>query len=424
VVVVGGGLAGLVAATLLGRRGCDVRLFESAETLGGRAQTEHRDGYSFNLGPHALYAKGVARRVLGELDVEYSGHPPASQGLFASLGADLHVLPAAPASLLRTTLFSFREKLQVARLLAGLPKLDLAPWRGKPVSEWIASAASERVRFLLSGLVRVATYANAPDQLDAAAAIHQIQLALAANVLYLDRGWGELVRGLERRAREAGVKVTTRARVAGLELARGAVSSITLDDGTRVEAHDVVIAGDPQTALRLAQPERAPALARAIAALVPVRAACLDLALQRLPRPDRNFALGLDRPLYLSVHSASGAALAPPGGALIQLARYLAPDETPDRESMRTALEGLADEVQPGWRAVLVHQRLMPAMTVSHGLPSYREPRPAARVGEIPGLWLAGDWVGEQGLLADAAAASAETVARAIDTEEASRKVA
>jgi phytoene dehydrogenase-like protein len=425
VVVVGGGLAGLVAANLLARRGCDVRLFESAESLGGRAQTEHRDGYSFNLGPHALYANGDARRVLRDLGVEYGGHTPAAQGLFASLRGRLHVLPAAPASLLRTTLFSFREKLQVARLLAGLPKLDLAPWRGKPVAEWIAAASSsERVRFLLSGLVRVATYTNAPDEIDAAVAIHQIQLALAANVLYLDRGWGELVRGLERRAREAGVTVTMRARVDRVELANGAVAAVVLDDGTRVEARDVVVAGDPQSAVRLAQRERAPELARAIAALVPVRAACLDLALARLPRPDRNFALGLDRPLYLSVHSASGAALAPPGGALIHLARYLAPDETPHREAMRVVLESLADEVQPGWREVLVHQRLMPAMTVSHGLPSYRRVRPTARVAEIPGLWVAGDWVGERGLLADAAVASAEAVAREIETLEASRKVA
>ena len=424
VVVVGGGLAGLVAATLAARRGRDVRLLESADSLGGRAQTEHHDGYSFNLGPHALYVKGDAVRVLRELGVEFNGHLPASTGLFAGLGGKLHVLPAAPASLFRTTLFSFREKLQVARLLAGLPKVDLARWRGKSVAEWIAAGPpSERVRLLLGGLVRVATYANAPDQLDAAAAIHQIQLALAANVYYLDGGWGVLVQGLERRAREAGVAITTRARAERLVLENGRVAAVVLDDGTWVEASDVVVAGDPDTALRLAEKERAPRLAREIAALVPVRAACLDLALSRLPRPDRNFALGLDRPFYLSVHSAA-AALAPPGGALIQVARYLAPDEAAPREAMRAALEGWADAVQPGWRDVLVRQRLMPAMTVSHGLPSYRGPRPQPKVAEIGGLWLAGDWVGDRGLLADAAVASAEAVAGAIESRQASRKVA
>jgi phytoene dehydrogenase-like protein len=100
VIVVGGGLAGLVAATLLARRGAAVRLFESASSLGGRAQTEEQDGFSFNLGPHALYASGEAARVLRLLGVEYQGHPPASTGLFASVAGELHVLPAAPASLL------------------------------------------------------------------------------------------------------------------------------------------------------------------------------------------------------------------------------------------------------------------------------------------------------------------------------------
>jgi phytoene dehydrogenase-like protein len=271
--------------------------------------------------------------------------------------------------------------------------------------------------------VRVATYTNAPDQLDAAAGIQQIQMALAANVLYVDGGWATLVRGLEQRAREVGVEISTGTRVAGLTTAHGSVESVVLHGGGRVAADDVVVAGDPETAMRLTEKERAPGLAREIEALVPVRAACLALALTRQPRPDRNFALGLDHPFYLSVHSAS-AALAPRGASLIHVARYLAPNESTPREATRAALEGFADLAQPGWRDLVVHQRLMPAMTVSHGLPSYRRPRPAPGVSEIGGLWIAGDWVGDRGMLADAAAASAETVASAIASTESGRKVA
>ena len=47
---------------------------------------------------------------------------------------------------------------------------------------------------------------------------------------------------------------------------------------------------------------------------VPVRASCLDVGLVRLPRPENRFALGVDRPHYFSVHSAT-AALAPDGQA-------------------------------------------------------------------------------------------------------------
>ena len=45
-------------------------------------------------------------------------------------------------------------------------------------------------------------------------------------------------------------------------------------------------------------------------------------ALSSLPDKDTLFALGIDRPLYFSVHSTH-AKLAPEGGALIHVAKYL-----------------------------------------------------------------------------------------------------
>ena len=53
-VVVGGGLAGLTAATYLARAGSKVTLYEKASGLGVRAATRERDGYYFNHGMHAI----------------------------------------------------------------------------------------------------------------------------------------------------------------------------------------------------------------------------------------------------------------------------------------------------------------------------------------------------------------------------------
>ena len=44
VVVIGGGIAGLTAAALIGHRGRRVRLFEKAGELGGRAVAEENGG--------------------------------------------------------------------------------------------------------------------------------------------------------------------------------------------------------------------------------------------------------------------------------------------------------------------------------------------------------------------------------------------
>ena len=52
--IVGGGIAGLIAAVRLARAGAQVSVFESAGAMGGRARTRQADGYFLNQGPHAL----------------------------------------------------------------------------------------------------------------------------------------------------------------------------------------------------------------------------------------------------------------------------------------------------------------------------------------------------------------------------------
>src|ERR1051326_5019092 len=76
-IVVGGGLAGLAAATFLARKGRTVILFEKSQTVGGRSITEIKDNFRFNLGPHALYCAGRGAQVLGELGVEFNGRRPS-----------------------------------------------------------------------------------------------------------------------------------------------------------------------------------------------------------------------------------------------------------------------------------------------------------------------------------------------------------
>ena len=57
-------------------------------------------------------------------------------------------------------------------------------------------------------------------------------------------------------------------------------------------------------------------------------------------------------------------------------------------------------------------------MTVSHSLPLACEDglagRPAVSAAGHPNVFLAGDWVGPEGLLADASAASAAVIARQV----------
>src|SRR4051812_10688411 len=82
VVVVGGGLAGLISATLVGRAGLPVVLLEKSSVVGGRAVTRQKNGFSFNLGPHALYRHGMLRQTLKHLGITVVGAIPAGDGGF------------------------------------------------------------------------------------------------------------------------------------------------------------------------------------------------------------------------------------------------------------------------------------------------------------------------------------------------------
>jgi len=77
----------------------------------------------------------------------------------------------------------------------------------------------------------------------------------------------------------------------------------------------------------------------------------------------------------------------------------------------------MLDCIQPGWRAEVVTRRLMRDLVVTHDLPQAAHGglrgRTAGAVGGIRNLWLAGDWVGPTGMLADAAFASARAAALA-----------
>ena len=77
-------------------------------------------------------------------------------------------------------------------------------------------------------------------------------------------------------------------------------------------ATSVIIAAGPHDAADLLPPEKLPCLHEWAAQAKPVSAACLDVGLSRLPRPKASFALGIDQPLYFSVHSAF-ATLGPEG---------------------------------------------------------------------------------------------------------------
>ncbi len=429
VVVIGGGVGGLAAATYLARQGKHVRLLEQSHAVGGRARTKQQDGFFLNIGPHALYRGGRGIEVLRELGVEPRGKVPAVSGAFAIKDGTKHTFPVGLASLLTTSLFGLSAKLETARFLASLPKLRGNLVMNVSLREWLDANISHRgVQDFLLTAFRIATYTNAPELMSAGTAIEQLKLAFQSNVLYLDGGWQTLVDGLTRSAEQAGVAIETGVKVEAVERdASGSVTGVRTEDGRVLKATNVVIASSPAIAARLVKGSRDSPLQKWADEAIPVKAACLDVALSYLPAPRATAGFSVDRPLYLSVHSAS-AKLAPDGGALIQVAKYLPPDHCDSPAAVERELEGLLDLVQPGWRDALVYRRFLPDMIVMNAMPVARtsgvDGRPQPEIEDVPGLYVVGDWVGNEGLLVDASLASARQAAVLIGAARSARRAA
>lgn len=422
VVIVGAGIAGLAAAAYTTRAGLRTVVLDRSDRPGGRAISEDRDGYGFNLGPHALYCNGPAEAVLGKLGVRYTGGKPRVAGI-AVRGSRRYRLPATPADLVASRLLPWPAKWETARIVSRLGR-DSQDRAGSfdrmSFADWVRSVARQpATRELLCALARVATYADAPEIASAGATLQQLGRAVRDGVLYLDGGWQVLVDGLRGAAEAAGATVLTGARAAQVGLtadgiAGRAVDGVLLADGTQIAAGSVILATPPAAARDLVAAGGVTALDAWAADAIPVRAAALTVGLRALPDPKVLFGLGIDRPLYLSVHSAY-ARLAPAGGALIHVAKYLDPAETTDSHVDRREIEAFLDLLQPGWRTVCVAEQYLPKITVASSLVTAAvgglSGRPTAAVPGVAGLFVAGDWVGPEGMLADATLASARDAA-------------
>jgi phytoene dehydrogenase-like protein len=271
---------------------------------------------------------------------------------------------------------------------------------------------AQSTRTILRALARLTTYVAAPDRQCAEATIEQIKMSFSS-VKYLHGGWSQLIEQLAEKAQADGIPIRTESRVDSVSVQDGKVRA-HLSAGGTVMADKIILATPPAEAQRILGAWAGPrGLHRDYQ---PARAACLDLALDKLPRPDRSFVLGLDESYYFSDHTAY-ADLAPKGGAVIHVAKYLTPqtaaaESRDDPSTLRAELEDFLSLVQPGWQKHVRYSRFLPRMPVadiwpeasSHGLNG----RPQVFQPDMPNILLAGDWAGSEALLVDAACASGQ----------------
>lgn len=432
VAVVGGGLSGLAAATYLGRKGLSVVVIEKARELGGRARTTVEQGFSLNLGAHAVYRNGAAWAVLDELSVPRIGGVPAGSGAVALTRDGVHALPTGLLSMLTTGLLGLGGKLEISKVLATLGGIDATTWARRSAVEWIESAVTAReARAFLAGFVRLSTYAGDLERLSAGAAITQLQQATKHNVLYVDGGWQTLVDALRDRATGSGATILTGGGVARVERWSdgGSLRTERRDDGgslraerwgdsgsPRAERPGIegsgrddrtadgkeggfrVVLGEPRSAqvyssadaaeARSQGPERALRVRAVVLATGPHAAAAMvpdvpevaRIAAETIPMkvatldvalarsPRPDRTFGLGTDRPTYVSVHSAIAKLSPEGGAVVHAMTYRPSG--DARTDERDVEEAMDAVQPGWREHVVHRRFLPAMIASNDLPA------------------------------------------------------
>jgi len=408
IVIIGGGLAGLVAAATAAEptdgSAPRVVLLEGTQP-GGRARTDDRNGYKFNQGAHAVYLQGVGREILLGLGIDPHGGPPALKHTYLWHDGYVFPMPASPTKLMASKLLGARAKAQFAKLFSSIPRVDPTGLATMSAAEWLDSLELQpEARQLLSMLVRTATYVD-PDAMpiSADAAVRQLQMAIAEGVRYIDDGWQTIVNALLRLCAERGVEIETKTTVLAVQEAGDRVE-VTTAAGTWNASAAIIAGGGPAAAMGLLGGD--PGWGDLGE---PVTAACLDLGLTR--PPERPVVFGFAEPLYLSTHCPP-ADLAPEGGAVVQLMRYGARDAATDRarlDELATSA-GIATDT-------IVEQRFLARMHVAWTVPTASRGglvgRPEALVPRHDRVFVAGDWVGPVGMLADAAMGSGAAAAEA-----------
>lgn len=366
VTVIGGGIAGLVAAIELAEAGRRVTLHEARGHLGGRGETTPGPHLA-NFGAHALYRHGALERWLRERGLFPDARSPKPSALRLLHRDRLRRVPLPLLPLLR-------------HQHAEAPvELDYRTWARMRMGDRAAEAAV--------GFASLPTFHADPGTLSAAFVQERIRRSLAKQaVCYVIGGWQRLIDTLAHEAEAAGVRIELRSPWS------------ERPDGPTVIATSL---------------DRARALLRDDSLVWPqARTASFDVALRRSWR-DPAGILDIDDRVYASRYSAVDPSLAPSGESLLQCVAGVREDEEPAAAHAR--IERVLDRGYRGWRDRITWKRHgFHAAGASPADPPgtcWRD-RPAIERGDD--CWLAGDSVAAPGVLSEVSLESARIAARSL----------
>ena len=268
VVVVGGGLAGLVAARRLAAAGAEVTLFERESDVGGRVRSTHEGGFTFDRGFQVLFtAYPAAQRELDYDALDLRRFKPgaclARPGTRSVLSDPVRDLRGLLESATNTEV-SMGDKLRTLALRWRLSEGDPETlFDGSDQS--IRSALLERgfsERFVENFAAPFYGGITLDRSLSASAATFAYTFAMLSRgrIAVPAEGMDAIPEQLATAAREIGVSIETGIEVSSVEHDAGGATVVAGGEPREVDA--VVVAADPPNARELTGVESIPTDAR------------------------------------------------------------------------------------------------------------------------------------------------------------------
>jgi phytoene dehydrogenase-like protein len=268
VAVVGGGLAGLVAARTLADRDVDVTLFERNDSVGGRVRSRAVEGFTLDRGFQVLFTgyPAVQRELdLGALDLRYftAGATIARPGQRSVLSDPLQNPSALSESLFNREV-TLGDKLRVLKLRWDLSKQSVEAALSHDdmsIEEFLASRGFS-TRFRENFAAPFYGGITLDRSLSTSRAIFEytFKMLSSGKTAVPAAGMGAISDQLAQRAREAGAEVVTGTAVESVDTDGEGVSVGT--SGETVTSDAAIVATDPLSARELTGVETIPTTAR------------------------------------------------------------------------------------------------------------------------------------------------------------------
>ena len=269
VVIVGGGLAGLVAARRLADEGADVTLFERRAELGGRVRSREVDGFTLDRGFQVLFTAYPAVRA--ELDLDALDLRAFSPGATLARPDHRSVLAdplgdpfAAIESALNpdVTILDKIRVLQLRRELGNADPAALLDGRPESIREYLDRRGfSDRFVENFAAPFYGGITLDRSLSTDAGVFRYTFSMLSRGKTAVPAAGMGAISDQLAERAREAGVTIETDREVTAVAGSAGAATVET--DAETVDADAAVVATDPKAAAELTGVDAIPTDARA-----------------------------------------------------------------------------------------------------------------------------------------------------------------